>query len=219
MLAGFSPQMASWLTYKANQALENSSFNSTLFWFTISLAYFCYGLGIYHSIRAANFAYKKGTTLHKIFALLSLYNALHYGLCILFFYIPIDLDFIVPAQGTDIEVTDIEITDRNRAPSPGVDSFNDSTGRGGNEPAPNVEKEIAATFSAARDIFLKEYSFNDRVHFSFRAGKRAYNAALSGNIGTAIAFGIIAAVSALITALDLINQFKTKYDEYMKNSE
>lgn len=58
-------------------------------------------LGFYHSIRAAHYAYLKGSILQKTIASLSLLNTSKYVLAIVFYYLPIGDYFSVYAEETD----------------------------------------------------------------------------------------------------------------------
>lgn len=76
MIAGFAPQIASWLTLKANVILESPNPFLYLFWVTIIMAYFFFLLAFYHSLRATIFAepFTKGSVIQKILAVISLSN-------------------------------------------------------------------------------------------------------------------------------------------------
>lgn len=59
----------------------------------------------------------------------------------------------------------------------------------------------------------------DQIMGATGAGKLAYNAALNGNKGSAVFFGTVAAATSMITASDLVHDFKAGYDENMKKSQ
>lgn len=86
-------------------------------------------------------------------------------------------------------------------------------------PPPNVAKEVAAAANSARDVMLAKTSTVEQLIGATGAGKLAYNAALNGNKVSAVFFGTVAGASSMITTSDLIQEFKSNYDENMKKSQ
>jgi len=217
MIAGFTPKIASWLTLKATEVLESANPVLSLFWITILMAYFFFFLAFYHSVIATIFAFTKGSVIQKTLAGITLINTSTSIFCILGHFIPFSK--VAEAITAHFTVEAASSTEPFRAPSPGVDPFNDSTGRAGYQPAPKVAQEVAAAANSARDVMLAKSSTVEQLIGATGAGKLAYNAALNGNKKSAVFFGTVAGVSSMITTSDLIQEFKSNYDENMKKSQ